>query len=119
MGQKKRARPKEHPPEDLDGPAPREATILRGDRERHAEDVRREHTSTSPKLSGGDIDADWQRADSAGEESVGGTVATPDQNVVDELGDALGVGRSPGEEFRTAQEILERRDRSRWRQESS
>jgi len=117
MARKKRAEPKEQPEVDLDGPAPKEVTVLRNDRERHAEDVRREHTSTSPKLSGGDVDADWQRADSSGEEGVGGTVSTPDQNVVDELGDALGVPRSPGEEFRTAMEILEQRDRSRWRQE--
>jgi hypothetical protein len=118
MARKKRARPKERSEVDLEGPPPREATISRGDRERHVEDVRREHTSTSPKLSGGDVDADWMRADSVGEEGVGGTVSTPDQNVVDDLGEALGVPRSPEEEFRTSQEILERRDRSRWEQEA-
>jgi hypothetical protein len=121
MARKKRARREEHPEEhsevDLEGPPPREVTVARNDRERHVEDVRREHTSTSPKLSGGDVDADWARADSVGEEAVGGTVSTPDQSVVDELGEALGVPRSPGEEFRTSQEILERRDRSRWKQE--
>jgi len=75
------------------------------------------HTESSPKLSGGDVDADWQRAASAGEEAVGGTVATPDQSVVDEIGEALGVPRGPDEEVRTSQEILEGRDRHRWEQE--
>ena len=91
--------------------------MIRGDRERHAEEQLREHTNTSPKLSGGDVDADWQRADSVGEEAVGGTVSTPDQNVVDDLGEALGVPRMPDEEVHTSQEILEARDRSRWDQE--
>ena len=129
MGKRKRAEPRDrikrspvgeaHPDGvDLEGPPPREATVIRSDRERHVEEVLREHTSTSPRLSGGDVDADWSRADSAGEEAVGGTVATPDQNVVDELGDALGVPRGPEEAFRTSQEILEGRDRSRWEQEA-
>src|SRR5207249_317861 len=71
-----------------------------------------------PRLTGGDPDADWERADHVGEEAVGGTVATPDQSVVDELGGALGVPRAPDEELRTSGEILEQRDRYRWEQES-
>ena len=65
-------------------------------------------------LAGGDVDADWRRADGVGEEAPGGTVATPDQNVVDDLGDALGVPRAPDEEFPSSAEILEDRDRDRW-----
>jgi Family of unknown function (DUF6335) len=103
--------------DDLQGPPPREATVIRSDRERESDEELRRHTATSPKLSGGDIDADWRRAASVGEEAVGGTVTTPDQSVVDELGDALGVPRAPGEEFRTSQEILENRDRRRAEQE--
>jgi hypothetical protein len=68
----------------------------------------------SPRLSGGDVDADWWRAASSGEEAVGGSVATPDQDVVDELGDALGVGRPGDAEFWTSGEILGERDRHRW-----
>jgi hypothetical protein len=52
------------------------------------------HTETGPRLSGGDIDADWAGAYASGEESVGGSVATPDQDVVDELGRALGSSRN-------------------------
>jgi hypothetical protein len=105
------------PQEDLEGPPPREATIIRPDPERDFERELRQHTATSPKLSGGDVDADWQRAASVGEEAVGGSVATPDQNIVDQLGEALGVPRAPDEEFRTSQEILEGRDRHRGEQE--
>jgi hypothetical protein len=90
---------------------------MRGDRERQAEADIVEHHETSPRLSGGDVDADWQRADSAGEEAVGGSVATPDQDVVDEIGGALGVPRAPDEEVRTSSEILDKRDRKRWEQE--
>ena len=69
------------------------------------------------KLTGGDVDADWQRAGDVGEEAVGGSVATPDQDRVDDLGRALGVPRAPDEEIRTSTEILEGRDRNRWEQE--
>ena len=106
------------PEEELQGPPARETTVLSDDRERAAEAHRDEYHETSPRLTGGDPDADWERADHVGEEAVGGTVATPDQNVVDELGAALGVPRAPDEEVRTSGEILERRDRYRWEQET-
>jgi hypothetical protein len=102
---------------DLLGPPPREATIIRSDREREAAEHLAEYHSTSPKLSGGDVDADWERAASVGEEAVGGTVATPDQSVVDDLGGALGVPRAPDEALCTSAEILDARDRRRPRQE--
>ena len=102
------------PEEDLQGPVAAETAVLRSDVEREVEEGTRRYSSTSPALSGGDLDADWQRADHVGEEAVGGSVATPDQSVVDELGDALGVPRDPDEEVRTSQEILEARDRNRW-----
>jgi hypothetical protein len=111
-------RPEPPAEEELQGPPPREATILRSDRERAAM-RRRERTHTGPELTGGDVDADWERADSVGEEAVGGTVAVPDQSVVDELGDALGVPRAPDAEFRTSAEILDGRDRYRAEQEDT
>jgi len=127
MAKKNRRKPPQRKPargrasvrseEDLQGPPPRGATVLRTDRERQEDQRLERHPETSPKLSGGDVDADWERAATVGEEAVGGTVATPDQNVVDDLGDALGVPRSPEEEFRTSQEILEGRDKHRWEQE--
>jgi hypothetical protein len=60
------------------------------------------------------VDADWRGAESAGEETVGGSVATPDQDVVDEIGRALGVEQQSEAEVTTSEEILRRRDRFRW-----
>ncbi len=72
------------------------------------------HHETSPAASGGDVDADWQRAQSSGEETVGGSVATPDQDVVDEIGRALGVEQAPDAPVTTSEEILRARDRHYW-----
>jgi hypothetical protein len=70
----------------------------------------------SSRLTGGDVDADVTRAASVGEEAVGGTVATPDQSVLDDLAAAWGVQRGPEEEVRTAAELLDRRDAHRGRE---
>ena len=72
------------------------------------------HTETSPRLTGGDVDADWTAAYSSGEEAVGGCVATPDQDIVDEIGRALGVEQDADAPVRTSDEILRARDRFRW-----
>jgi hypothetical protein len=72
------------------------------------------HPETGPPLTGGDVDADWTRAHLSGEEAVGGSVATPDQDIVDELGRALGVEQGLDAEVRTSEEILRDRDRLRW-----
>lgn len=71
-----------------------------------------EHHSKSPKLSGGDIDAAWDQAD-VGEETVGGSTPTPDQDVVDELGAAVGLTYEDNEPLSSAEKI-EKRDRHRW-----
>jgi uncharacterized protein DUF6335 len=75
---------------------------------------RLEHSDTGPRLTGGDLDADWQRAADSGEEAVGGSVATPGQDVVDEIGEALGVPRSEDAPVFTSCEILEARRRHYW-----
>jgi hypothetical protein len=72
------------------------------------------HSEATPSLSGGDVDADWQRAESSGEEAVGGSVATPDQDVVDEIGRALGVEQGSTAPVVTSEEILRDRDQRRW-----
>ena len=72
------------------------------------------HAETSPRLTGGDVDADWHGAYASGDEAVGGSTATPDQDVVDELGEALGVAQRPDAELVTSGEILAARDRHRW-----
>lgn len=77
-----------------------------------AQDLRTHHAE-SPVLSGGDVDADWKGANDAGEETVGGSVVTPDQDRVDELGQALGLVYQDGEPLRT-EDKLQKRDRERW-----
>jgi hypothetical protein len=65
-------------------------------------------------VSAGDIDADWQRAESSGEEAAGGSVSTPDQDRVDDIGHALGVEQPAEAPLRSSEEILEERDRRYW-----
>ena len=72
----------------------------------------REHHSTSPALSGGDIDAAWEDAD-VGEESVGGENPTPDQDIVEEIGRAVGLVYEDNEPLHTSQKIRAR-DEYRW-----
>ena len=103
------------PEEELQGPPAAETIVIRSDAEIREES----ELPDRARLTGGDIDADWQRAADIGEEAVGGSVATPDQDRVDDLGRALGVPRAPDEEVRTSTEILEGRDRNRWEQEQS
>jgi hypothetical protein len=77
------------------------------------EEKLREHTSQDPRLSGGDVDAAWDDSDVAGEESVGGSAPTPDQDNVDELGQAAGVTYQDEEPLNSDKKILDR-DRHRW-----
>jgi Family of unknown function (DUF6335) len=67
----------------------------------------------SPDLTGGDIDANYEQANAVGDEAVGGTAATPDQDIVDELGVAVGLEMADREWLHT-QEMLTTRDDRRW-----
>jgi hypothetical protein len=71
------------------------------------------HTETSPALTGGDIDADWESAYSVGDEAPGGDNPTPDQDVVDDIGRAVGVNYEDNEELKGEKKISDR-DRHRW-----
>jgi hypothetical protein len=73
----------------------------------------REHTEGGAALTGGDVDTDWNEAYSSGEETPGGDMSTPDQDVVEEIGRALGVEYEDAEELKGAEKI-EGRDRHRW-----
>ncbi len=70
------------------------------------------HHSRTPVLSGGDLDADWGRAD-VGDETVGGSAPTPDQAVVEELGQAWGLIYADNEPLHSVDKVKER-DRHRW-----
>ena len=73
----------------------------------------REDTQGGPALTGGDMDTDWNDAYASGEETPGGDMPTPDQDVVEEIGRALGVEYDDAEELKGAPKI-EERDRHRW-----
>ena len=45
----------------------------------------------SPLLSCGDLDALWEMAESSGDETACGSAPTPDQNVVEDIGEAMGI----------------------------
>ena len=72
-----------------------------------------EHTETGPSMTGGDIDADWGRAGSSGDEAPGGDNPTPDQGLVDDYGKSLGIHYDDNEELRLGDKEAER-DRHRW-----
>lgn len=72
-----------------------------------------EHNSLSPEITGGDLDASWQTANQGGEETVGGSVPTPDQDIVDELGQAAGLVYRDNEPLDYEGKVLDR-DRNRW-----
>jgi Family of unknown function (DUF6335) len=57
--------------EELLGPPPAEALLEPSDLEGRAIEDTGQYSSTSPELSGGDLDADWRHADSSGEEALG------------------------------------------------
>ena len=75
--------------------------------------AKRDHNETSPALTGGDVDADWEDAYAVGDEAPGGDNPTPDQDRVDDIGRALGIEYADNEELKAADKIAER-DRHRW-----
>jgi uncharacterized protein DUF6335 len=81
--------------------------------QRELKDKLRKNTSASPALTAGDVDADWEAAETVGDEAPGGDNPTPDQDVVDEIGRALGVEYEDDEELQGGAEIAER-DAHRW-----
>jgi hypothetical protein len=74
---------------------------------------RESDASKSPQVSAGDLDAAWEDVDGSGEETVGGSTPTPDQDVVDELGQVVGLTYNDDEPL-NGEEKLRRRDRHRW-----
>jgi hypothetical protein len=93
---------------DLDRTASAVRTGRRLLKERYAE-----HTETSPALTAGDVDADWESAYSVGDEAPGGDNPTPDQDIVDDIGRAVGVEYQDNEELK-GEEKIAKRDRNRW-----
>ena len=72
-----------------------------------------EHGAMTPAITGGDIDADWENAYFSGDEAPGGDNPTPDQDIVEDIGKALGVKYEDNEELKGADKVVER-DKHRW-----
>jgi len=90
----------------------RRPSAARSGREELAHTLK-EHGGLTPAITGGDVDASLEDAYFAGEEAPGGENPTPDQEVVDEIGKALGVEYQDNEELRSSDKLVER-DKHRW-----
>ena len=64
-------------------------------------------------VAGGDPDVDSVDAFFTGEEAPGGDNPTPDQDIVDDIGKALGLQYEDNEELKAADKVAER-DKHRW-----
>jgi hypothetical protein len=94
--------------DDIEAPIPDIAEGSRKLRERLEN-----NNQSDPSLSGGDIDAQWEMADSAGDETVGGSTPTPGQSVVDDIGRGMGVTYADDEELKVGEKERSR-DIHRW-----
>ena len=66
-----------------------------------------------PTITGGDLDAQWEGAQFSGDESAVSSMPTPDNNVVDDIGRAMGVTYSDNEELKVGEKERSR-DKERW-----
>ena len=76
------------------------------------EKLRLPHLSDS-NLTGGDLEDNWYQAEVSGEEAVGGSNPTPDQNVTEDLLVSMGIASTDGQSIRTFPHFTNR-DRHRW-----
>ena len=98
------------PPSSLD--MNRHGSAVRTGRAEMAES-RANQASLTPDISAGDVDVNVEDAYFVGDESPGGDNPTPDQDVVDEIGKALGVEYQDAEELRGSDKVSDR-DKHRW-----
>jgi hypothetical protein len=66
-----------------------------------------------PIITGGDLDADFDGAQATGDESAVSSMSTPDQNVVEEIGAAMGIRYEDNEELKVGEKERSR-DKKRW-----
>ncbi len=98
------------PPSSLD--MKRLGTAVRTGRAEVAQSLR-DHRGMSPAITGGDVDVDVEDAYFTGDEAPGGDNPAPDQDVVDDIGKALGVEYQDNEELKAVDKVTAR-DRKRW-----
>lgn len=73
----------------------------------------RENLGSMQAVTAGDVDVDAENAYFSGDEAPGGDNPTPDQDVVDDIGRALGVQYQDAEELRGSDKVADR-DKHRW-----
>ena len=88
------------------------ATAARTGRAEYAES-RQDHLGMPPAITAGDIDVNIDQAYFAGDEAPGGDNQTPDQDIVDDIGRAIGVEYQDNEELRASDKVADR-DKHRW-----
>lgn len=66
-----------------------------------------------PRITAGDVDAQWEGAQFSGDETAVSSMTTPDNNQVDDIGTAMGVTYSDNEELNAGEKERDR-DRKRW-----
>ena len=89
----------------------RRGSAARTGRAEIAENIREHHGMDD--VTGGDLDVDIEDAYFTGEEAPGGDNPTPDQDIVEDIGKALGVTYKDNEELKGADKVTER-DKHRW-----
>jgi hypothetical protein len=98
------------PPSSLD--MDRRGTAARTGRAELAQ-RRQDHGPMTPAITGGDVDVNLENAYFSGDEAPGGDNPTPDQDVVDDIGKAIGVEYQDNEELRSSDKVADR-DKHRW-----
>jgi len=73
----------------------------------------RDDSLADTKVTGGDLDAQWESAQFSGDESAVSSMPTPEHNQVDEIGASMGINYADGEELKAGEKERER-DRHRW-----
>lgn len=71
------------------------------------------HSEADYTLTGNDVDANYEDAETVGEEAVGGEAPTPDQDIVEDLAAAVGI-QTDDRSFLRTNDMLEERDNHRW-----
>jgi hypothetical protein len=99
------------PPSSLDLDR-RRGSAARSGRRAMAESLQ-QHGGLGRELTAGDADADLETAYFSGEGAPGGDNPTPDQDIVDAIGKAIGVEYQDNEELKGVDKVSER-DKHRW-----
>jgi uncharacterized protein DUF6335 len=89
----------------------RRGSAARSGREEHERRAR--DAGLSADIAGGDLDVDLEDAYFTGDEVAGGDNPSPDMDVVEDIGKALGVLYEDNEELKSSEKVGER-DKHRW-----